>query len=178
MTLIRDEEKMKLRIVDDDGIILLEFGFFADEFICTFYTFDPVVITESVDESLYDCLQDIMNNKYDFSNKLSAKNDNEIIWFSDQYCDLENEYETDKINRLTIKKEENKFVLFFDNPFFDKNTIKMSHAMVAFSPAGNGSYSRNLITNSSFQDDIIIAFHNIMNKKSLNKTVKLTRESI
>lgn len=178
MKLIRDKEQYKLQLTDDNGVILLELGFITDEFVFTFYTTMPVVISEFDDEFLYNYLQSIMDNEYDFSNKFSTKKDNEIIWFSDQYCDLENEYETDKINRLTIKKEENKFVLFFDNPFFDKNTIKMSHAMVAFSPAGNGSYSRNLITNSSFQDDIIIAFHNIMNKKSLNKTVKLTRESI
>lgn len=171
MTLIRDEEKMKLRIVDDDGIILLEFGFFADEFICTFYTFDPVVITESVDESLYDCLQDIMNNKYDFSNKLSAKNDNEIIWFSDQYCDLDNDNETDKINRLIITKENDEFVFSVVNPFFERNGIRKSSAIIAFSPAGNGSFSRNLSTGSYFQDDIVNAFYNIMNRKKL-KTLR------
>lgn len=172
MNLIRDKEMMKLRIVDDAGIILLEFGFIVDEFICTFYTSDSVVISKSLDEVLYDCLQDIMSNKYYFANKLSKKNDNEIIWFSDQYCDLDNDNETDKINRLIVTKENDEFVLSIINPFLERMGIRKSGSVIAFSPAGNGAFSRNISTGSSFQDDIISVFHNIMDKKKLKNLRK------
>lgn len=156
MNLIRDKENSKIQLIDNYGIKLLELGFLADEFVFIFYTTTPIVLSESNDEFLYSYLQEIMDSKYDFSNKFSRKKDNEIIWFSDQYCDLENENEITKINRLIIRKEENKFILSVYNPFFEKNRIRRSYSLIALSPAGNGSYNRNIMTGTSFQDDFIV----------------------
>lgn len=176
MELIRDENNWKLRLIDDEKNVLLEFGFLADEFVCIFYTSNPIVISESIDSLLYKCLQDIMNSEYDFSNKLSKKKYNEIIWFSDQYCDLDDVNETDKINRLIIRKENNNFVFSFNNPYFERNKIRRSNAIIVFSPAGNGSFNRNLATGSSFQDDLIKVFQTIMNMKKANKEMNLQKK--
>lgn len=175
MKLERNEENNKLELIDNDGEKLLELGFFADEFIFHFFNKIPITISESDDMFLYYNLKNIMDNDYDFQNELSSKKDNELIWFSDQHCNLDDKGETDRVNRLIIRNNDNKLVISFYNPYFEENNIKRSSAVVAFSPGGNGQTSRNVATGATFQDDVVMMFHNIFNKTLPYKIKKLVK---
>jgi len=77
------------------------------------------------------------------------------MWFSDVYCDIDNELEVERISRLSIIKKNDKFIISYFNPFFVRCGIGPSCVAIGFSPAYNGAFSRNLDTVSSFQDDVI-----------------------
>lgn len=173
MKLKRDNNK--IRLIDDNDSLLLELCFLADEFACSFYTAEPIIITESDDEYLYRNLQSLIDNEYDFS-KFSLKTENEIIWISDQSYDLEDDYESSKVHRLIIRRDERGIILSWYNPFFEKNGLKKSYALIIFSPAGNGAYSRNKVTGYTFQHDFLMVFQNTLNKSCYNKGIKLVNK--
>lgn len=177
MTVVRNEKDKKIEIFDETGVKLLELGFYMDEFTITLYTRKPVVISEEDDFFFYQNFLQVMNSRYIFSNEFSQKTDQEIIWFSDQYCDFDNKEETDRVNRLLIQKLDHKISVSFFNPYFEKVGITRSYGMVSFSPAGNGYFSRNLSTGSTFQDDIVTMFFHILNKEDLSKEVKIIEKS-
>lgn len=176
MKIKRDNDNIKIQLIDDNDAILLELGYLHDEFTCVFNTAEPVVISEADDEYLYRNLQSLMDSEYEFS-IYSTKTENEITWISDQCCyDLEDDYEASKISRLIIRREERGFVLSWHNPFFEKNGIKRSYAVIGFSPAGNGAYSRNKVTDCSFQHDFVMVFQNTLNKSGHDKEIKLVNK--
>ena len=159
MEIKRNLETKQLYIVDNNTI-LLETNYIGAEFIIGIYTNKQIIITKELDEYLYINLKQLLENEYIFNNdNLSYKKDNTIIWFSDQYCDTEDKEQTDKINRLIITKEENKIKINTINPFCEKNNIKKKHNFIAFSPCGNGFYTKNINTGLTFQDDIVDAFY-------------------
>lgn len=166
MKLIRDLENYKIYLVDDNDNKVLELGFFADEFIISLYTNQKIIITEQIDKYFYFNLQQIMNQNYYFDNtSLSYKKENEIRWFSDQYCDVEDVEQTSRITRLIIKEEKEQFQIYCQNPFFEKEKINIPFQMVSFSSGGNGFYSKNVDTGSTFQNDMVSAFIKTLNKK-------------
>lgn len=177
MELKRNLETKQIYIVDNNQI-LLETDHIGGEFIILLYTNKPIIITKELDEYIYMNLNQILENEYIFNNNnLSYKKDNIIVWFSDQYCDIENKEETDKINRLIIEKKNNQIQISYDNPFFKQYGINRTSNCIAFSPCGNGFFSKNLNTGLTFQDDIVWAFYktlickydNNKNKKVLNR---------
>lgn len=160
MELKREIDTKKIYLIEN-GQKLLETGRVGAEFVIYLYTDNPITITQDLDEYLYSNLNQLLENEYVFAtNGLSYKKDNMIVWFSDQYCDIEDEYEVSKVNRLILKKIDDGIQIGYKNPFFEMNNIKRYRLnMVAFSPAGNGFYSRNIDNGLSFQDDIFRAFY-------------------
>lgn len=164
MEIKRDIQNRKLYIVDNDEI-LLKTGRLGAEFIIHFYTKNKVIITKELDEYLYLNLKGLLENNYIFNNyPLSYQIDNKIVWFSDGYCNLEYEYEISMISRLIIENMGEKIQLSYENPFYEKNNINRD-GVIAFSPAGNGFYSRNEKTGLTFQDDIISVFYKTIIKE-------------
>lgn len=154
-----------LKIKDKNNNLLIEQTFFADEFI--WYVYGNVEITKEENELFYEELNKIMNSQYIFQlNTISSKTNNKIIWLSDQYCDIENEESLNKINRLIIEKKNDKFIIYVENPFLNNMNIKKEFYVISFSPLGNGFYSKNFKTGSTFQDDIIFMYHNLSNNKT------------
>ena len=101
-------------------------------------------------ETFFDELNEIMNNDYIFQKGVpSQKNKNKLIWFSDQYCDLEDEDSVKRINRLVIEKLEDTFRISVHNPFLEEMNIKKSIYIIAFSPLYNGYFTRNTKTKSN-----------------------------
>ena len=168
MKLIRDYDNVQIELMNDDGFKVLEFGFMADEFICTIYTSDPIILSEEDDAALYTNLMHLMQNEYTFSTNLCMKTKDKIVWLSDQFGDLEDEEVTDKINRLVIEYQNNHFKISCRNPYLEKLGLKRM-SVICFSPAGNGIFSKNLKTGLTFQDDIIIAIRNTLNEKNQQK---------
>lgn len=145
-------------------------SFFFDEFIWCFYTTDPIVITSDVDEDFFNELETVMTGRYYFGNNgLSLLENNRLIWLSDQYCDLGDEESTDRVSRLVIEKCADSYKMYTHNPFFSRMNISKSSIFIAFSPAGNGYCTKNMITGSTFQDDIVA---NLFRKRFEDKDAK------
>ncbi|MBQ8192719.1 MAG: hypothetical protein IJZ46_01430 [Bacilli bacterium] len=158
MELKRDVQNEKLYLIDNDKV-LLETGRIGAEFVIHLYVNYPIVITKKLDEYLYINLKELLENKYVFfNNQLSYQIDNKIVWFSDCYCDIEDSEESDRVSRLIIEYIDVQIQISYTNPFYEKYNIDRD-AIIAFSPAGNGFYSRNINTGLTFQDDVAIAFY-------------------
>ena len=177
MEIKRNLETKQIHIIDNEQI-LLETDYIGGEFIIRICTTNTIVITKELDEYLYINLKQMLENKYLFNNNnLSYQKDNTIVWFSDQYCDIEDIEQTDRINRLIIKQDENQIEINVINPFCKKYDIQKKHNVISFSPCGNGFYSKNINTNLTFQDDIVDVFYKTLiyqcnDKKVLNKKRK------
>lgn len=155
MKIVRDIEKKELRLVEKDEV-LFSMNFLFDEFIWSFYTESVVEIDRDTDSEFYDNLDSLMSGKYVFGNNgLSSLENDKLVWFSDQYCNFEDEDSIDRISRLVIKKDNDSFRISMINPFYERIGIKRSK-IVSFSPMGNGYFTRNILTNSTFQDDVVI----------------------
>lgn len=168
MNLVRKQDEYKLELYDED-IKLVEVKFIADELVWIVYTNEPIIINKEVDLFLYDNLEKLMSNHYLFFSNLSSKSESEIIWFSDGYCDLSNEEETDTINRLVIKKDEDNYIIRVTNPYFIKSNITRVYNVVSFSPLGNGIWSQNIDTGMTFQDDMVTLYQNTFYKQKEKK---------
>ena len=163
MYLERDRKNSQLSLIDKDEVVL-SMRWFFDEFIWMINGPGIVEITRDVDEILFNNLCNLLNNEYKFyiNNKLSNQSGNRIQWFSDQAVDLEDELSTDRINRLTIERIEDRIIIAVFNPFFNKNGIVRRSYTVAFSPSGNGYLTKNVKSGMSFQDDIVSLFAHTM----------------
>lgn len=178
MELKRNLETKQIFLVDNENI-LLQTGKIGAEFIIYLYTDTEITITKELDEYLYMNLKQILENEYIFhESNLSYKKNDTIIWFSEQYCDIEDKEQTDRVNRLIIKNIDNQIKISFENPYCKKYSIKRKQNIIVFSPCGNGLYSKNINTGLTFQDDIVYAFYKTLiyqydnNGKALNKKRK------
>lgn len=172
MELIRDLEKRKIYLVENDKT-LLETGRCGAEFSLCLSGDEPIIISKEVDESLYINLKQILENKYAFYNHgFSYQEENKIVWFSDQYCDMEDLEETDRVNRLILEDLGEQIKISCQKPYDINHGIKSSEYFVAFSPCGNGFMSRNLNTDLTFQDDIIQAFGRVLRCEIKKQKIK------
>jgi hypothetical protein len=167
MNIIRNLEKGSIIFMDLTGDKILEMTFFNDEFVWMITGKKEVIVTKE-DELFYDGLNNIMNNEYKFLyDELFKKTEDELIWFSDGPCDMENKRSTDKINRLRIKKEGEVFKLRPFNPYFEKIGVNPDIYTITFTPGGNGHYAMNVRTRRYLQADIINIYLDLCNSKSL-----------
>ena len=178
MNLVRNKDKNKIEVINDEGVKVLELGFIADEFVWILYTKDPIVLTEEDDAFLYANLVSLMNNEYRFATNISKKEENKIVWLSDESGDVEDEEITKEINRLLIEWKENQFYISFQNPYLDALNIKKTYSLISFSPSGNGIWSRNVNSGLTFQDDMVFLFQNVMSEIKPDGVVRLTKDNM
>ncbi len=155
----------------DDNNIIMSMGFQFDEFIWTFYNSEVISITR--DSEMFDLLKYIMNSDYIFENSdlKCTKTANELIWYSDCYYNPADEFSKKSISYLTIKYENDIFNIWCTKPLDTIIDRKQKLHVIAFSPAGNGRYSKNIKTEATLQDDIIIDIYNKLLEK--NKCMRL-----
>lgn len=171
MKLLKDKEQIIL--LSDTGNILLEMKFFMDEFVINIYK-SPIIITKDIDVYLFENLKYLMQQDYEFQHNISSyKKKNKLLWISDQYYDIEDEDEVSRVNRLLIEDFEDKLEIKAFNPYFDKIRIKKIYT-IAFSPCGNGVYTKNIKKGTTLQDDIVLVYQNILNCK-LNSEDKVKK---
>lgn len=174
MEIKRDLENKKIYIMNNEQV-LLQTGKLGAEFIIHFHTKNKVIITKELDECLYLNLKNLLENNYFFRNSdLSYQTDNKIVWFSDGYCNIEDEEEKSRISRLIIENIDNQIQLSYENPFYEKYNIDRD-AVIVFSPAGNGFYSRNEKTGLTFQDDVVLAFYKTLIKDCVKPKKKVKK---
>lgn len=152
-----------VELLNENGELVLEQQFHADEFIWVVRSKEPIILQREGNETFFDELNEIMNNDYIFQKGVpSQKNENKLIWFSDQYCDLEDEDSVKRINRLVIEKLEETFRISVHNPFLEEMNIKKSIYIIAFSPLYNGYFTRNTKTNLTLQDDMAVIYQKLL----------------
>ena len=164
MKVIRDKEQGRLSFVDEESPIM-ELTWFFDEFIWIINTNQKIVVTKEVDEVFYNNLNEFMNNHYKFyiDNKLSYKENNKLQWLSDQCVDIEDEDETNRINRLIIERVVDSFVIHVENPYLERMGVSKRSYTIAFSPGGNGYMVINQSTHSNLQDDVVNLYSKSIN---------------
>lgn len=172
MIIERDIEQQIIYILNNKNIIVAKLHFIPSFFLWEIYTKEPIIITSKTDEIFFNNLNRLMTNSYNFANKYSKKSQNELIWFSEQCFNIEDEKQCETVSRLIIRKNNDEIYISYSNPFFEKNNINRN-GIISFSPNGNGFWSKNPATGSSLQDDIINVFYSTLGKKNkkLNKSL-------
>lgn len=156
-----------VELLDENGNLLLEQQYQADEFLWVIRTKEPIILHRENNESFFDELNEIMNNDYIFQTGIpSQKTKNKLVWLSDQYCDLEDEDSLRRINRLVIERLEDTFTISVSNPFLEELNIKRSISVIAFSPLFNGYFSRNTKTGLTLQDDMAVIYQKLLHDRS------------
>ncbi len=165
----RNKEKCQLLVLSPEENKELEFSFFADEFVMTFYV-PHVIIKKEESETFYSTFSMLFDQTYQFSNPdLNYQEKNKIVWYSDVYGDLENPRELEMISYLTMEKDENQISFDIRKSFFEEMNIPMRDGVIAFSPAGNGRYARNVVTEKNFQDEVIGCFWNCLENRKVKE---------
>lgn len=163
--MIRINDKI-VELLNENDELVLEQQFHADEFIWVVRSKEPIILHRENNETFYDELSEIMNNDYTFQSGVpSLKTQNKLVWFSDQYCDLEDEDSVKRINRLVIEKNDDTFKISVSNPFLEELNIKKSIYIIAFSPLYNGYFTRNTKTNLTLQDDMATIYQKILHER-------------
>ena len=164
--MIRINDKI-VELLNENDELVLEQQFHADEFIWVVRSKEPIILHRENNETFYDELSQIMNNDYIFQSGVpSLKTQNKLVWFSDQYCDLEDEDSIRRINRLVIERLEDTFTISVSNPFLEELNIKRSTSVIAFSPLFNGYFSRNTKTGLTLQDDMAVIYQKLLHDRS------------
>ena len=163
--MIRINDKI-VELLNENDELVLEQQFHADEFIWVVRSKEPIILHRENNETFYDELSEIMNNDYTFQNGVpSLKTQNKLVWFSDQYCDLEDEDSVKRINRLVIEKIDDTFKISVSNPFLEELNVKKSIYIIAFSPLYNGYFTRNTKTNLTLQDDMATIYQKLLHER-------------
>ena len=179
MQINRDLANSEIEIINNSGSIISKLYFIPSYFIWEFSSDisknNPIILSKDDNEFFYKNLEWLMKQEYLFPHKYSIKLQNKLIWLSEHCFDLEDEYERDITSRLIIEKMENFFVIYFSKPFIEKNNLPNNGASISFAPAGNGYLTKNIITGTSLQDDIINLFYHTLNNKKISSHKVLKR---
>ncbi|MBO5375656.1 MAG: hypothetical protein J6A52_02265 [Bacilli bacterium] len=176
MEVKRNIADRKLYIIEN-GEVVLETDHIGGEFVVCIRTHNPIRITREIDDNFFSSLKELISNDYLFDGYgLSYKQEQKIVWFSDQYCDIENEKDRKRINRLILEDKGDEVQISFENPLMNELGRKKKNNFISFSPGGNGAFSKNINSGLTFQDDIVILFENTLNYESNDiKKKKLSR---
>ena len=166
------DSKISFYNEEDEEIMYMDFS--ADEFIWFFLKNEPISITK--DDELFEYIDYIMNEKYIFGidHLQSKKSKDQLIWYSDCYYNPSDIMSVKAVSSLIINRINDKFIIHCKKPIYDIINKNNKTFCICFSPAGNGKYSKNIVSNLSLQDDFAL---NVYQKLMTNKLkVKEKRE--
>ena len=171
MKIVKDKKIIK---VIDNNKLKLAMYFVPSFFICEFPTFDKAVVRREDDEVFYSNLEWLMSQSYSFPHEFGMKNENKLVWFSENCYNIENEFEVSNTPRMIIERGEEEFFIYCKRPFWEKNNI-IRESLVSFSPAGNGYYCINDSTGSTLQNDMVNVFNSSLNNRIIENDKQLKR---
>ncbi len=155
MKKVIDGSKIEFLIEESDEVIMY-MDYFADECVWFFKDSNEVIITD--DMELFEPLKELMEQQYNFSSDdvfKCYKKGNELVWYSDCYCNPNDEWDIKSVSYLTITCESNYIKLKCTKPLDMEVPRKSKTHVIAFSPSFNGRFARNINTGSTLQDDFI-----------------------
>ena len=156
---------------DDENKEIMYFDYSTDECIIGINTSEKITISK--DMELYSLLEDFMNQNYVFPKEelQNEKSDKKLTWYSDCYYNPDDKLSISSVSCLNIEKKEDCFEIWCTKKIDEILQIKTKRYVVAFSPCGNGNYSRNKETGLTLQDDFIkYIYHPLLNK---NKVLRI-----
>lgn len=166
-TIIKDKTILFYNDYDQE-IMYMDYS--TDECIWGFPTNNVINITK--DMELYELLDDFMKNSYVFNDDVlqNYKDDNKLIWYSDCYYNPDDEWSVASVSCLNIERSNDEFNLWCSKKLDEMINRPNKSYVIAFSPLGNGKYSRNLNTEFTLQDDFAMGIYQpLLNK---NKVLK------
>lgn len=153
---------------EDKEIMYLDYS--CDECIFGINTSEKIIISK--DMELYPLLEEFMKQDYVFGNEelQNKKSDKKLIWYSDCYYNPDDELSISSVSCLNIEQKEDYFEIWCTKKINEILKRKTNRYVVAFSPCGNGNYSKNKESGLTLQDDFVtMIYYNLMNK---NKVLK------
>lgn len=124
---------------------------------------------------LFEPLKELMNQQYVFGNDeilKSYKKDNKLVYYSDVSCNPSDEWSVKEVSYLTLEYIDNSFKLWCVKPLDEIIDREKKYHCICFSPAGNGRYSRNVLTGFTLQSDFIIMVYHKLIKSGKIKILK------
>ena len=164
----------KMSFFDENDNEIMYIDYPNDECVWFFKSSEVLIIAE--DEELYEPLISLFLEQYEFNNNselVSYKNDNELVWYSDCYYNPDDEWSKNNVSYLKIVFTNNTFKIKCIKPLYDIIDKKNKSHVIAFSPLGNGNYSRNINTGLSFQDDFVIKVYQKLLQKDIVRKINM-----
>ena len=159
----------KISFYDENNEIMY-IDYSTDECIWYFHNSNVITITE--DMELFNLLKSIMSQQYIFNDNCilkSYKNSNKLVWYSDCYYNPDDEWSRNSVSYLTIDFLDGIYKLRCINPLNQMIGREDSSHVIAFSPAGNGVFTRNIKTGLTLQDDFVLMIYQELLKKEKGK---------
>ena len=163
-------ENKNINFYDEDGKLIMYFSHTYDECIWFFDTDSKISITK--DMELYSLIDSFMEQDYVFGNNIlnDYKDRNKFIWYSDCYFDPDDEYSLASVSCLNIVREDDDYIVWCCKKLDDIFERKDKTYCIAFSPCGNGKFTRNKENGLSLQDDfVMMIFNPLLNKNKILK---------
>lgn len=151
---------------EETNKIIMYIDYSTDECIWYFYNSEVITITKDMD--LFELLRNIILQQYDFNNNevlKSYKKNNKLVWYSDCYFNPNDEWSRNSVSYLTIEFVNDAFKLKCVKPLDDMIDRGTKSHVIAFSPLGNGKYTKNIESGLTLQDDFVIMVYQELLKK-------------
>lgn len=151
---------------EETNKIIMYIDYSTDECIWYFYNSEVITITKDMD--LFELLRNIILQQYDFDNNevlKSYKKNNKLVWYSDCYFNPNDEWSRNSVSYLTIEYLDGIFTLKCTKPLDNIIDRGESSHVIAFSPLGNGKYTKNIESGLTLQDDFVIMVYQELLKK-------------
>ena len=157
---------------EETNKIIMYIDYSTDE--CIWYFSDSNEITITNDMELFEPIKELMSQQYIFNDDgvlKDCKDNNKLIWYSDCYYNPDNEWSRDSVSYLTIECIDGGFTLKCIKPLDNMIDRASSLHVIAFSPLGNGKYTKNIESGLTLQDDFVI---NVYQKLLKENKLKLS----
>ena len=142
---------------------------------CIWYFNNSELITITKDMDLFELLKNIISQQYKFDEDeilKSYKSDNKLIWYSDCYFNPDDEWSRNSVSYLTIEYIDGVFKLKCTKPLDNMIDRKRKSHVIAFSPLGNGKYTKNIESGLTLQDDFVIMVYQKLLKREKVKELR------
>ena len=142
---------------------------------CIWYFNNSELITITKDMDLFELLKNIISQQYKFNEDeilKSYKSDNKLIWYSDCYFNPDDEWSRNSVSYLTIEYIDGVFKLKCTKPLDNIIDRKEKSHVIAFSPLGNGKYTKNIESGLTLQDDFVIMVYQKLLKREKVKELR------
>ena len=156
----------KISFYDDCNKEIMYIDYPIDE--CIWYFSDSNEITITNDMKLFESIKELMLQQYVFNEDeilKSYKANNKLVWYSDCYYNLDDEWSRNSVSYLTIEYLDGGFKLKCTKPLDNMIDRAESSHVIAFSPLGNGKYTKNIESGLTLQDDFVIMVYQELLKR-------------
>ena len=163
----------KISFYDDSNNEFMYIDYSTDE--CIWYFDNSNVITITKDMNLFELLKSIMSQQYKFNEAeilKSYKSNNKLIWYCDCHFNPDDEWSRNSVSYLTIEYIDGVFKLKCTKPLDNIIDRKEKSHVIAFSPLGNGKYTKNIESGLTFQDDFVIMVYQELLKREKVKELR------